>query len=493
MSFSEAHKFSGESIEHFEHIINHVNAGLWEHNTATKKTNWSAGFYAMLGYAPGEIECSYPNFFENILYFEDKKIFLRSTDQALKSTITPAHIRLLTKQNGYQWFESTSEKIETPNGTVIYGMLTNIHQYKIAQLQAAQTENQSADTSRIAKVGGWEIDISGMQLSLSRDVYDIFELTGEVKLKVEEAISFFEPAYRPLVTECVKNAQIYCRPYDIEVLFRTAKNNVIWVRAKGVPVIDAFGKCVTIRGIFQDIDNVKKRGITMQSSINLLDDQNKRLQNFAYIVSHNLRSHAGNLQFMVDLHNDAVLQDEREEIFAHIKTISDSLNSTIGHLDEIVKIQTEIGKERKMVDFETIYNNILAGLSGSIVATDAQIHADFSQAPQLNYIPAYLESILQNLLTNALKYKHPDRAPMVTCRVVKDGEHIYLIVEDNGMGIDLERYGNDVFGMYKTFHLNKDAKGIGLFITRNQVEALGGSISVDSTVNVGTRFTVKLV
>jgi light-regulated signal transduction histidine kinase (bacteriophytochrome) len=296
-----------------------------------------------------------------------------------------------------------------------------------------------------------------------------------------------------VLTNAINNGIKLCKPYDIEVLFKTAKNNVIWVRSKGVPVLDSYGKCITLKGIFQDIDSIKKKGITLQSSINLLDDQNKRLQNFAYIVSHNLRSHAGNLKFMVNLFEESTMKDDRAEIFSHIKTISESLSATMGHLDEIVRIQSEISKERKLIDFDTTFNNVASALHTNIVASGAEINTDFTNCPKVNYIPAYLESIFQNLLTNAIKYRHPDRKPVINCATHKVGNEVYLVFEDNGMGIDLQRFGDQLFGMYKTFHHNSDSKGIGLFITRNQVEALGGSIKVDSTVNVGTKFTVKLV
>ena len=97
------------------------------------------------------------------------------------------------------------------------------------------------------------------------------------------------------------------------------------------------------------------------------------------------------------------------------------------------------------------------------------------------------------MITNSIKYRSPDRKPVIKVRSAKIRHHIYLYFEDNGMGIDLNKYGDSIFGMYKTFHQNPDAKGIGLFMTRNQIEALGGSIDVSSEVNVGTRFTVKLV
>jgi K+-sensing histidine kinase KdpD len=196
---------------------------------------------------------------------------------------------------------------------------------------------------------------------------------------------------------------------------------------------------------------------------------------------------------MVNLFEESKEENDKEEIFFHIKTISDSLNTTMSHLDEIVKIQSEISKERKSISFENIFNNVILTLHANIVATNAKIESDFSNCPQISYIPAYLESIFLNLLTNALKYKHPDRAPHIKCYTLKEGNSISLIFEDNGMGIDLKRHGEDLFGMYKTFHVNKDAKGIGLFITRNQVEALGGNIQVESTVNAGTKFSIKLV
>lgn len=493
MSFFDGHKFSGESITHIARLLDNKKIGIWEYNTVSKRANWSAGFYTMLGYKPGEIECSHHNFFENLLYYDDKKTFLKGTDDTIADGATTVHIRLLTKTGGYQWFESTSEKYITEEGQVLTGIISNINAYKTAQLRSTQQEYLASETGRIAKIGGWEIDAVTKKLSLSRDIYDIFELQGDVSLDIEEAVSFFEPTYRPVLIDSIENAISFCKPYDMELQLRTAKNNVIWVRSKGIPIIDEMGICKTVRGIFQDIDVIKRRGLTLQSSINLLDDQNKRLQNFAYIVSHNLRSHAGNLKFMVNLYEESQLQDDQQEIFLHIKTISDSLNATMSHLDEIVKIQSEIGKERKSVNFETIFNNVTSALSANIAGTDATVNADFSGCTDIDYIPAYLESIFQNLLTNALKYKHPDRKPVVNCRTLKDGNNIYLVFDDNGLGIDLERHGDDLFGMYKTFHLNKDAKGIGLFITRNQVEALGGSIHVDSAVNLGTKFTIKLV
>ena len=493
MSNLEGNNFNNDDASHLAQLIDHINAGIWEFDIITKDVKWSAGFYTILGYKPGEIECSYHFFLENLLYYHDKPAFLKAINTRTEDQTNTVHIRLLTKTLGYQWFESTTKKWENDNGPKFTGSLININQAKLVSLRSAQNDFFFNETGSIAKLSGFEIDVPSMSLSLSKEAFDIYELTDQLKLSIEEAISFFEPQYRPLLTEAIDNAIKFCKPYDMELMFRTAKNNVIWVRAKGIPIIDDYGKCVKIRGIFQDIDTIKKNTLILQSSINLLNDQNKRLQNFAYIVSHNLRSHTGNLQFMVNLFEESESVDDRAEVFAHIKSISSSLITTIEHLNEIVKIHTEIDRDRKIIEFEEVFKRVVSALQSNVESTRAKIEYDFTKCPAIRYIPAYLESILQNLLTNALKYRHPDRPPVITCRTVKDHNHIYLLFEDNGIGIDMERYGDKVFGMYKTFHQNTDAKGIGLFITRNQIESLGGTIKVDSTVNVGTKFTIRLI
>ena len=95
-----------------------------------------------------------------------------------------------------------------------------------------------------------------------------------------------------------------------------------------------------------------------------------------------------------------------------------------------------------------------------------------------------------NFLTNGIKYRATERESYIKIKSEKLNHYIVLLIEDNGLGIDLKRHGNKLFGMYKTFHGNPDSRGIGLFITKNQVEALGGRIDVDSTVGIGTTFKI---
>jgi signal transduction histidine kinase len=101
-----------------------------------------------------------------------------------------------------------------------------------------------------------------------------------------------------------------------------------------------------------------------------------------------------------------------------------------------------------------------------------------------------LESILLNFLSNSIKYASPERLPIINFNTIQKNNAIELSISDNGIGIDISKYHDRLFGMYKTFHGNKDARGIGLFITKNQIDAMGGKVEVFSEVNVGTTFKI---
>jgi len=267
MSILEGNNFNNDDASHLAQVIDHINVGIWEFNITTKDVKWSAGFYNILGYKQGEIECSYNFFLEHLLYHQDKPAFLKAMHTRSPDQANTVHIRLLTKSSGYQWFESTTNKWEDTDGPKFTGTFININQAKLLGLRSAQNDFFFNETGNIAKVSGFEIDVPAMNLTLSKEAFDIYELNDQVKLSIEEAISFFEPQYRPLLNEAIDNAIKFCKPYDMELLFRTAKNNVLWVRAKGIPIIDDYGKCIKIRGIFQDIDNIKKKGLALQSSV----------------------------------------------------------------------------------------------------------------------------------------------------------------------------------------------------------------------------------
>ncbi len=141
--------------------------------------------------------------------------------------------------------------------------------------------------------------------------------------------------------------------------------------------------------------------------------------------------------------------------------------------------------------YETV-NKIGEILKGEILSSGAVITTDFIAFDTIDYNKGYMESIIQNLISNSIKYKQPNRQPEIEIRSrIKDDLSI-IEFKDNGLGIDLGQHGDKIFGLHKTFHRHKDAKGLGLFIVKNQVDAMGGEIQVESKVNQGTTFYIYL-
>ena len=229
---------------------------------------------------------------------------------------------------------------------------------------------------------------------------------------------------------------------------------------------------------------------THQESNNLATDQNKRLLNFSYIVSHNLRSHASNIKTILSFLQEAPDPEERQMMLNHLETVATRLDETLHNLNEVVSIQQNENLQIETLELNEYIQKTLLLLQAQIAFKKANIRCDIPTGVAVQYNPAYLESILFNFVSNALKYSHPDRIPDISLHFFDTAGCGVLQISDNGMGIDLEKNGDKLFGMYKTFHGNADAKGLGLFISKNQIEAMGGSVEVESKVNVGTTFTI---
>lgn len=219
--------------------------------------------------------------------------------------------------------------------------------------------------------------------------------------------------------------------------------------------------------------------------------QNRQLNDFANITSHNLRSPAANIASLVDIiHEGSSIEDYRT-VHEMLRKVSVNLNDTLNELIEVLHIKKNTTIEKEELSFSEAFTQVAENLQGQIIGKQAEITTDFAQAPTVRFPKIYLESILQNLLSNALKYSSPDRRPRIHISSSLLSHHVRLCVADNGLGIDLSKYGHKIFGMNQIFHRNDDAKGIGLFMTKTQVEALGGKISVESDGESGCTFIVQ--
>lgn len=245
-------------------------------------------------------------------------------------------------------------------------------------------------------------------------------------------------------------------------------------------------------GVAVDISDIKKAKGEIGKLLEVTQEQNERLRNFAYIVSHNLRSHSGGISMLLNF-----MEEENPGIYAlelmqHIKNASDNLFETIKHLTEVVQINMQTEQNTPSILLKPIIDNNISSLLASSQNEGVEFINEIPSDIEVIAIPAYLQSIAMNFLSNGIKYSSKERESYVKISVEVTKDFVILIFNDNGLGIDLTRHKEKLFGMYKTFHQHKDSRGLGLFITKNQIEAMGGHIEVESEVNVGTTFKIFL-
>jgi PAS domain S-box-containing protein len=237
---------------------------------------------------------------------------------------------------------------------------------------------------------------------------------------------------------------------------------------------------------------ITKQKLQLEEFNQHLENKNKQLSSFAHIASHNLRAPVSNLTILKDLYKENTDIKDKVVLFSKVEIVIDCLNETLNELIDSVKIQGNTDIVHDPVIFETIFAKTLGILDIQIVDSKAVVTSNFCEAPNIAYPKLYMESILLNLLSNSIKYRALDRIAKIHFHTEIINNEILLIATDNGLGIDLKKYGHKLFGLNNTFHRHSDSKGVGLFMTKTQIEAVGGSVTVESQVDRGTTFKINL-
>lgn len=278
---------------------------------------------------------------------------------------------------------------------------------------------------------------------------------------------------------------------EVKFLCKDGSYKYILIKGKVINFTED-GKPLRIVGIHSDISIQKQREEELKNSIELLGHQNQKLLNFAYIVSHNLRSHSSNLEMLINLLDFTEDKDEKLELLDHFRSVSNQLNETITNLNEIVSIQNNINREKEHIKLKKAIDQTIEKLQDEIFRYNINVEVEVPEYLEVIFNPTYMDNILISFLSNSIRYRSLERKTNISFKSYFKNDQIILEITDNGKGVNLKKNGNKIFGMYKTFHTNSSAKGMGLFIAKNQIEAMGGKIEVESEVNMGTTFRVYL-
>ncbi len=414
---------------------------------------------------------------------------LRSIDKKVfKGNYSRQEIETQDKKGNKQIFLEVKTPVYGNNGsdeiTGLLGISTDITDRKEAENRIKQSEEYLRSLLKTIPDMLFVFSHDGYYLDYNADQDLLFKKPDQFMNKHISEI--MPPDVLPLQLEAMKKAIeknevvefTYQLDYDNKAKYFSAR-------------VVSFGEdrvLAMVTDVTESVENLRR----IESLLHTEEEHNQRLGSFTHIVSHNLRNHTANIQgilYLLKLEEPEMFESEYIQM---LKGSSDNLNETISHLNQVLDITLNDNEIWEKVNLHRVVDHAMESVSLLARSAEVEILNKIPESTEIETIPGYIDSVVLNMITNAIRFSSDKRDSWMKISVKKGKESLQLRFEDNGVGIDLKRHGQNLFGMYKTFHSHRDSKGLGLFITKNQVESMGGSITVESKVDKGTIFTIRL-
>lgn len=475
-----------------EQMADAAKIGLWDYNLEHNELHWSEKTRAIY-----DVSKDYePNFIDTTNFF--KNGFSRNTlSMSINKAITNEvpfreKLQLVTAKNNEIWVIISGKPLYQDEKFIgLIGTIQDINELNLAEIKRRENEHLLRTLidnlplnvfikdleSRKILVNKAEAEYCGSTNAddiLGKDDFATYDTETAEKSRKNDLMVMRD--LKPILAKEMKLTKLD----GTSTTFLTSK----------IPLIDTDGHAYGLIGISLDISDLKRKEIELRQLIKVTSSQNEKLVNFAHIVSHNLRSHSANFAMLLNFLKTEESETEKQRITDMLFDTSNNLMETLDNLNDVVDINTKRGLKQKSINLKTKIKAIEQILSADLLTNNAKIINKVPSYLNVKVIPAYLDSIISNFLVNAIKYKSPDRNAIIELNASKEGNYTILSIKDNGLGIDLNKYGDKLFGMYKTFHNKDGARGIGLYITKNQIEAMKGKVSVTSQVGIGTTFKI---
>jgi PAS domain S-box-containing protein len=476
-------------LDLYQKVTPLAHLGIWEKNLKTGEIFWNAVIREIY-----EVDPSFtPTLEKSTEFYVDQPAIKRLIKDAVKTADAKSEqFQVRTQKGNLKWIK-VRIKANFQDGicTVIYGTIEEITDQVNLINTLAEREAQFHHAFEYAPIGMALVSTAGKWIRVNKMLCQLLGRDEQDLLK-----QTFQDITHPddLNIDLVQMHQMLdnqITAYQMDKRYFHTDGSIIWVALSVTLVRDQQKNPLYFVSQIKDITERKHMEQEQIKAMEIISNQNSRLLNFAHIVSHNLRSHTGNIQMLTDMILKEEDAAEKDNLISMLGINAINLQETLGHLNEVIDVNTNSKLNLKRLNLAKEINRTAGILSGSLKQASAHISIRVATEIEIDYDRAYLESILLNLLTNCIKYRDPEKPLDININASEVNLHVILEIQDNGIGIDLNLYGNKLFGMYKTFHGNTDARGIGLFLVRNQVEAMGGNITVESSIGKGTTFRIE--
>jgi PAS domain S-box-containing protein len=470
-------------LELYELVVPLAGLGIWERNIKTGGVYWNDVYRQILEVSPDAML----TLDETVQFYTEPQLIRDLVQRGIASGGPEFVEAELVTAKGNTKFVKLRLQSTFEGGVCarIYGTIEDVSTEVRLRQQSAESEQRFFQAFNHAPIGMALVSTKGEWIRANNSLCQLLGYTEQELLQ-----RTFQELTHPddLELDLEQMHQVIdgtINTYSMEKRYYHKDGHLLWVLLNVSVVRAEVGKPNYFVSQIKDITEDKR-------NVEIIREQNARLLNFAHIVSHNLRSHTGNMRMLTDLIAEETDEVEKDSLLRMLNINADNLLETLNHLNEVVKVNDNGLSGRQQLNLAAEVRRVLEILSGSMRQADANIIVQVKENITLLFHPAYLESILINLVSNSIRYRRPGHALQIKISAKQEKGKLVISVSDNGMGIDLALHGHKLFGMYKTFHGNADARGMGLFLVKNQVEAMGGTIAAESELGAGITFTIEL-
>lgn len=484
-----------DSNERYDIVAKATSDTIWDWKIQEDKLNWSKGIKAVYGYDEDQVGGSSSWWFGNIHPEDSIKMSIKLYSFIEQKTEKwQDEYRFKCADGSYKYVLDRGFLLKDENGKAIrmIGALQDITKQKEEELRLKLLETVILQTKESIVI----TEANFNKRSLPKVIYVNPAFTTMTGFTPDEIINNSLTILKGPNTE----KPILKRIYEIiqnkeegllEIKCYKKDKTEFWLRFTMIPIYNSENELSHWVSIQRDVTDEKNQEREKEQLIKELTQNNKDLKQFSYITSHNLRAPMSNLIGLLDLIEDIKIEDpELNEIINGFNKSTHLLNETIEDLTKVMIIKDNTSIQKENISLKEVFENVFSQLTNQIELYKPILKLDLENVSVLNTNKAYMESILLNLLTNSLKYSSKNRILRITIIAKQIENTVELSFKDNGIGIDLEKNKHKIFGLYQRFHDYPDSKGLGLYLVKSQVEAMKGSINIESQVDKGTTITL---
>ncbi|RVT77396.1 PAS domain-containing protein [Flavobacterium sufflavum] len=484
-----------ESNEKYDIVAKATSDTIWDWKIQEDKLNWSKGIKSVFGYEEDQVGDSSSWWFGNIHPEDSIKMSIKLYSFIEQKTEKwQDEYRFKCADDTYKYVLDRGFLLKDENGKAIrmIGALQDITKQKEEELRLKLLETVILQTKESIVI----TEATFNKNLLPKIIYTNPAFTNMTGYASEEIINNSLDTLKGPNTELSvikKIIQIIRNKEEglLEIKCYKKDKTEFWLRFTLIPIYNSENELSHWVSIQRDVTEEKNQEKEKEQLIKELTQNNKDLKQFSYITSHNLRAPMSNLTGLLNLIEDITIEDpELNEIINGFSKSTHLLNETIEDLTKVMIIKDNTSIEKENISIKDVFENVFSQLTNQIEIAKPILKLNLENVSVLNTNKAYMESILLNLLTNSLKYRSDKRILKITITAHQTGNTVELVFKDNGIGIDLDRNKDKIFGLYQRFHDYADSKGLGLYLVKSQVEAMKGTINIESKVNKGTTLTL---